>query len=118
MVLNTDGSGARCTWAFDAYTREIRDIEAVTGNSVGDAPMLPPLLAQLSPEELIASVRTDGAYCIKDCHAALQACQRLGREISKIWSGYHLRSLVEAKMHCLKRLGERVMARTFERQVT
>jgi hypothetical protein len=27
------------------------------------------------------------------------------------------RSLVETKMHCFKRLGERVMARTFERQV-
>ena len=31
--------------------------------------------------------------------------------------GYHRRSLVETKMHCLKRLGERVTARTFERQV-
>lgn len=31
--------------------------------------------------------------------------------------GYHRRSLVETKMHCFKRLGERVMARTFERQV-
>ncbi|MBB4845138.1 hypothetical protein HNP55_003684 [Paucibacter oligotrophus] len=28
---------------------------------------------------------------------------------------YHRRSLVEAKMHCFKRLGERVIARTFER---
>ena len=34
-----------------------------------------------------------------------------------MWSGYHRRSLVETKMHCFKRLGERVMARTFERQV-
>lgn len=30
---------------------------------------------------------------------------------------YHGRSLVETKMYCFKRLGERVMARTFERQV-
>lgn len=30
----------------------------------------------------------------------------------------HRRSLVETKMHCRKRLGERVRARTFERQVT
>jgi hypothetical protein len=50
-------------------------------------------------------------------NAAVQACQRLGRRIWKIWSGYHRRSLVETKMHCFKRLGERVMARTFERQV-
>ena len=31
--------------------------------------------------------------------------------------GYHRRSLVETKMSCIKRLGERVMSRTFERQV-
>ena len=49
---------------------------------------------------------------------AVRACQRLGRKIWKHWSGYHRRSLVETKMHCFKRLGERVMARTFERQVT
>ncbi len=48
---------------------------------------------------------------------ALRACHRLGRSIWKKWSGYHRRSLVETKMHCLKRLGERVMAHTFERQV-
>lgn len=48
---------------------------------------------------------------------ALKACRRLGWRIWKKWSGYHRRSLVETKMHCFKRLGERVMARTFERQV-
>lgn len=48
---------------------------------------------------------------------ALRACRALGRRIWKKWSGYHRRSLVETKMHCFKRLGERVMARTFERQV-
>jgi len=49
---------------------------------------------------------------------AIRACQRLGHAIWKKWSGYHRRSLIETKMHCFKRLGERVMARTFERQVT
>lgn len=48
---------------------------------------------------------------------ALRACHRLGRSIWKKWSGYHRRSLAETKMHCFKRLGERVVARTFERQV-
>ena len=33
------------------------------------------------------------------------------------WGGYHRRSLVKTKMNCIKRLGERVMSRTFERQV-
>jgi hypothetical protein len=41
----------------------------------------------------------------------------LGHEVWKIWSGYHRRSLVESKMHGFKRLGQRLMARTFERQV-
>jgi hypothetical protein len=48
---------------------------------------------------------------------ALKACHRLGYAICKQWSGYHRTSLVETKKHCFKRLGERVMARTFERQV-
>jgi hypothetical protein len=43
---------------------------------------------------------------------------KLGRTIWKKWSGYHRRSLVETKMGCFKRLGERVMARDFDRQVT
>ena len=42
---------------------------------------------------------------------------RLGRRIWKAWSSYHHRSLVETKMHCHKRLGERLMVRTFEHQV-
>lgn len=134
---------------IDAHTLEIRAIE-VTDNSVGDAPMLPALLAQIPPGDPVASVSGDGAYDTKGCHAAiahrgaqavipprkngkpcketlvgavvrneaLRACQRLGRGVWKKWSGYHRPSLVETKMHCFKRLGERVMARTFERQVT
>lgn len=134
---------------IDAQTLEIRAIE-VTDNGVGDAPMLPHLLAQIPTDETLASVSADGAYDTKACHAAIaergaqavipprknaqvwkdtsagalvrnqavRACKRLGSRIWKKWSGYHRRSLVETKMHCFKRLGERVMARTFERQVT
>ncbi|WP_028536902.1 IS5 family transposase [Paludibacterium yongneupense] len=47
----------------------------------------------------------------------LRATRRLGRTIWKKWSGYHRRSLVETKMRCVKLLGERVMARDFDRQV-
>lgn len=133
---------------IDEQTLEIRAIE-VTDNSVGDAPMLPELLAQIPADEAIASVSADGAYDTKACHAAIAArgamgvipprknaqawkdsgvgarvrneavaaCKRLGRTIWKCWSGYHRRSLVETKMHCFKRLGERVMARSFARQV-
>jgi hypothetical protein len=133
---------------IDAQTLEIRAIE-VTDNSVGDAPMLPELMAQIPAAEPVASVSADGAYDTRACHEAIAqrgaaaiipprknaqrwksqsagatvrneavlACKRLGRRIWKVWSGYHRRSLVETKMHCFKRLGERVMARTFERQV-
>ena len=48
----------------------------------------------------------------------LAATQYLGRTIWTKWSGYHQRSLVETKMRCFKLLGERVMARDFDRQVT
>jgi len=50
-------------------------------------------------------------------NGALRSCRRLGRAIWKRWTGYHRRSLVEAKMRCLKLLGERVMSRDFDRQV-
>lgn len=133
---------------IDAETLEIRAIE-VTDNAVGDASMLPELLAQIPPEERIATATLDGAYDTQGCYAALvhraimpiipprknarlwkartvgsearnaaiAACKRFGRRIWKCWSGYHRRSLVETKMHCFKRLGSRVMARTFDRQV-
>ncbi|EXS49141.1 putative transposase [Acinetobacter baumannii 981176] len=32
----------------------------------------------------------------------LRTVKRLGRTIWKKWSGYHRRSLVETKMHCIK----------------
>jgi hypothetical protein len=47
----------------------------------------------------------------------LNTCTWLGRNISKKWSDYHRRSLVTTNMHYFKRLGVRVMTRTFERQV-
>lgn len=48
---------------IDLQTLEIRAIE-VTDNSVGGAPMLPELLAQIPSDEPIASVSGDGAYDI------------------------------------------------------
>lgn len=56
--------------------------------------------------------------CVADvCKEILRATKRLGRAIWKRWSGCHQRSLVETKIRCLKLLGERVMARDFDRQV-
>lgn len=48
---------------------------------------------------------------------ALRASKRFGRTIRRRWSGYHRRSRVETRMHCVKLLGQRLMARDFDRQV-
>lgn len=48
---------------------------------------------------------------------ALRASRHLGRAIWRKWSGYHRRSRAETKMHCMKLLGQRLMARDFDRQV-
>jgi len=59
---------------IDAETLEIRAIE-ITGSRVGDAPMLPELLAQIPPEETIGTVTADGAYDTRGCHSAIAARQ-------------------------------------------
>ena len=119
----------------------------MTSNNVSDASVLSDLLAQLPPDETLKSLTGDGAYDTQPAYkavirhgaipiipprknarvrrgavferrnAAIAECRRLGRSIWKRWIGYHRRSLVEAKMNCIKRLGERVMSCTFERQV-
>jgi hypothetical protein len=56
---------------------------------------------------------TPGAHARNEI---LRASRRFGRAIWRSWSGYHQRSLIEAKMRCLKLLGERLMSRTSDRQ--
>ena len=48
---------------------------------------------------------------------AVNASRYLGRALWRRWSGYHRRSRVETKMHCVKLLGQSLMAREFDRQV-
>lgn len=48
---------------------------------------------------------------------AATASRYLGRALWRRWSGYHRRSRVETKMHCVKLLGQSLMARDFDRQV-
>ena len=67
------------------------------------------------PPRKNARVRKGNAFVYRN--AAVAACRRLGRRIWTAWSDYHRRSLVESKMNCIKRLGESVRSRTFERQV-
>lgn len=122
---------------IDAETLEIRAIE-VTDNKTGDAPMLPELMNQIPESEQIkechnaiaargaaaiiptrknAQFRKENTAGARARNAILRATKYLGRAIWKKWSGYHRRSLVETKMRYFKLLGERVMARDFERQV-
>ncbi|MTE01114.1 IS5 family transposase [Paracoccus sp. YIM 132242] len=133
--------------AVNESTLEVRAVE-ITGSGVGDAPVLPDLLAQIPEGEPIASVTADGAYDTRGCrdaianrgadavipprrnakpwkkdspgaegrNEALRAIKRLGRTIWHRWSGYHRRSRVETKMNCMKLLGQKLMARDFNRQ--
>ena len=129
-----------------------------TTSDLGDAPMLPELLAelldQIPPEQEIASLTADGAFDTRKCYDAIAArgaaaiipprtnakpwkpdtagavahnkilrtSKRVGRTISRQWSGYHRRSRAEMRggsenspvdcfpddrMHCMKLLGQR-----------
>lgn len=119
---------------IDSQTLQVRAI-CVTSNNVTDAAVLPQSLEQIPAEELLLIVIGDGAYDTQPVHAAviernatpiipprknarmrkgdtfahrnaaIAACRRFGRKLWKSWSGYHRRSLVETKMHCIKRLG-------------
>ncbi|AGT11040.1 transposase (plasmid) [Paracoccus aminophilus JCM 7686] len=46
----------------------------------------------------------------------LRASKRFGRANWKTWSGYHLRSRIEARMRCFKSFGERIASRDPDRQ--
>ena len=48
---------------------------------------------------------------------AVRASKYLGRALWRNLTGYHRRSRVETKMHCVKLLGQRLWARDFDRQV-
>ena len=59
------GGSKRRVWrklhlGIDEETPEIRAVEVTSGN-VGDAPMMPDLLAQLPPDQEIATATADGA---------------------------------------------------------
>lgn len=48
---------------------------------------------------------------------AVRSSKYLGRALWRQVTGYHRRSRVETKMHCVKLLGQRLSARDFDRQV-
>ena len=70
----------------------------------------------------IIPIRKNGRPLKENCPAAvarnetLRATRRYGRAFSKRWTGYHVRSRIEAKMRCLKAFGERIASRDPDRQ--
>ena len=70
----------------------------------------------------IIPIRKNGRPWKEDCTAAiarnetLRATRHYGRAFWKRWTGYYLRSRIEAKMRCLKAFGERIAARDPDRR--
>ena len=50
-------------------------------------------------------------------NVALHASKYLGQALWRHLSGYHRRSRAEIRVHCRRLLGQRLMARDFDRQV-
>ena len=73
-------------------------------------------MPSLPPRRNAKPWRTANAGAIAR-NEALRASKCPGRTQWRRWSGYHRRSRVETKMHCVKLLGQRLMARDFDRQV-
>ncbi|PQL75668.1 transposase, partial [Acinetobacter baumannii] len=69
------------------------------------------------PRRKIAKPWKDTKSSPLERNELLRAIKRLGRILWKKWSGYHRRSLVETKMHCIKLLGDKLSARSFDSQV-
>jgi hypothetical protein len=122
---------------MDTATSDIRAVE-FTPSSDGDSPVLPERLNQIPEGEEIGTVTADGAYDTRRCNAdhphpqngrpwkedcpaaitrneTLRATRHYGRAFWKRWTGYHVRSRIEAKMRCLKAFGERIAARDPDR---
>lgn len=70
----------------------------------------------------IIPIRRNGRPWKEDCPEAIarnetrRATRHYGRAFWKRWTGYHVRSRIEAKMRCLKAFGERITARDPDRQ--
>jgi hypothetical protein len=70
----------------------------------------------------VIPIRKNGRLWKEDCPAArvrndiLRASRRFGRATWKHWSGYHVRSRIEARMRCFKSFGERIASKDPDRQ--
>ena len=128
---------------IDEETLEVRAVK-ITASHIGDAPILPGQIppdediASVTEDGAYDTRKCHDAIADRGAHAvipprknakpwktvtagavarneALRASRYLGRAIWRNWSGYHRRSRVETKMHCVKLLSQRLMARDFDR---
>lgn len=99
-----------------------QDIGSVTADGAYDTRKCHEALAALGAHAVIPPRKnakpwrptSAGAVARND---AVNAQRYLSRTEWRRWSGYHRRSRVETKMHCMKLVGQSLMARDFERQV-
>ena len=96
-------SGVTADGAFD--TRKCHEAIAARGAA-----------AIIPPRKNAKPWKPDTAGAIAR-NEALRASKRFGRTTWRRWSGYHSRSRVETKMHCVKLPGQRLSARDFDRHV-
>jgi len=118
---NATGDAPMLPCLLDQIPAE-ESIASVSGDVAYDTKGCHEAIAQRGAQAIIPTRKNakpwkDQRPGAKARNAILAATRRLGRKIWKKWAGYHRRSLVETKMRCFKLLGERVMARDFDRQV-
>ena len=138
MEAQKHGAEYRRQWRNICLGIDARTLETRADNSVGNAPVLPDLLAHRPDDEPLSSMSEDGASVLPgpDCctraeirhthrrtskfwnshsagaafrNEASLACTRFGWPLWQQWSGHHRRSPVKTKMRCSQRLGERAM---------
>ena len=99
-----------------------QEIASVTADGAYDTRKCHDAIAERGADAVIPPRKNAKPWKVDNAGAvarneALRASKYLGRALWLRWSGYHRRSRAETKMHCVKLLGQRLMARDFDRQV-
>ena len=121
------GAGFLCAsgefrWQVTCHIPPDQEIASVTADGAFNTRKCHDAIAARGAAAIIAP-RKNAKPCKPDSPSAIarnetvRASRRFGRTIWRRWSGYHRRSRVETKMHCVKLLGQRLAARDFDCQV-
>ncbi len=99
-----------------------QDVRSVTGDGAYDTPKCHDAIAErhahavIPPRKNAKPWKPTSAGAIAQ-NEAVNASRYLGRAIWRRWSGYHRGSRVESKMHCVKLMGQSLLAQNFDRLV-